>query len=142
LSYRNTNIPGYCCQRSAFWDCYRNMGHFLCSVERTKRFVNVHLHCIVFRDWRCLQSSFEDVFSLLKTEVTEDVFSLRPFALHRLQGLKMSSVFVHLHCIVFRDWRCLQSSSICIASSSGTEDVFRLQSSGTEDAVWRNRFPL
>ena len=28
-------------------DCYRNMGHFLCSVERIKRFVNVHLHCIV-----------------------------------------------------------------------------------------------
>ena len=29
-----------------FCDCYRNMGHFLCSVERIKRFV-VHLHCIV-----------------------------------------------------------------------------------------------
>ena len=28
-------------------DCYRNMGHFLCSVERIKSFVNVHLHCIV-----------------------------------------------------------------------------------------------
>ena len=27
-----------------FCDCYRNMGHFLCSVERIKRFVNVHLH--------------------------------------------------------------------------------------------------
>jgi len=30
-----------------FCDCYRNTGHFLCSVERIKRFVNVHLHCIV-----------------------------------------------------------------------------------------------
>jgi len=30
-----------------FCDCYRNMGHFLCSVERIKRFVNDHLHCIV-----------------------------------------------------------------------------------------------
>jgi len=30
-----------------FCDCYRNMGHFLCSVERMKRFVNVHLYCIV-----------------------------------------------------------------------------------------------
>ena len=29
-----------------FCDCYRNVGHFLCSVERIKRFV-VHLHCIV-----------------------------------------------------------------------------------------------
>jgi len=44
---RNTNIPGYCCQRSGFCDCYHNMGHFLCSVERIKRLVNVHLHCIV-----------------------------------------------------------------------------------------------
>jgi len=44
----NTNIPGYCCQRSVFiCDCYRNMEHFLCSVEKIKRFVKVHLHCIV-----------------------------------------------------------------------------------------------
>ena len=43
----NTNIPGYCCQRSVFCDCYRNTGHFLCSVERIKRFVNGHFHCIV-----------------------------------------------------------------------------------------------
>jgi len=43
----NTNIPGYCCQRSVFCDCYRNKGLFLCSVERIKRFLNVHLHCIV-----------------------------------------------------------------------------------------------
>ena len=47
VSCHNTNIPGYCCQRSVFCDCYRNMGHFLCNVERIKRFVNVHLHCIV-----------------------------------------------------------------------------------------------
>jgi len=47
VSCRNTNIPSYWCQRSVFCDCYRNMGHFLCSVERIKRFVNVHLHCIV-----------------------------------------------------------------------------------------------
>ena len=43
----NAKIPGYCCQRSVLCDCYRNMGHFLCSIERIKRFVNVHLHCIV-----------------------------------------------------------------------------------------------
>ena len=43
---RNTNTLGYRCQRSVFCDCYRNMGHFLCSVERIKSFVNVHLHCI------------------------------------------------------------------------------------------------
>jgi len=30
-----------------FCDFCRNMGHFLCGVERVKRFVNVHLHCIV-----------------------------------------------------------------------------------------------
>ena len=47
VNCRNTNIPGYCCQQSVFCDCYRNTGNFLCSVERIKRFVNVHLHCIV-----------------------------------------------------------------------------------------------
>ena len=44
---RNTNIPGYCCQQSVLGDRYRNMRHSLCSVEKIKRFVNVHLHCIV-----------------------------------------------------------------------------------------------
>jgi len=43
----NTNISGYCCQWSAYCDCYCNMEHFLCSVERIKSFVNAHLHCIV-----------------------------------------------------------------------------------------------
>jgi len=43
----NTNITGYCWQRSFFCDFYCNTGHFLCSVERIKHFVNVHLHCIV-----------------------------------------------------------------------------------------------
>jgi len=47
VNCRNTNIPGYCCQRSLFCDCYRNTGYFLCSEERIKRFVNVHLYCIV-----------------------------------------------------------------------------------------------
>jgi len=47
VNCRNTNTPGYCCQRSVFCDCCRNMGHFLCSVERIRSFVNVHLHCIV-----------------------------------------------------------------------------------------------
>ena len=42
VNRRNTNIPGYWCQQSVFWDSYRSMGHFLCSVERIKRFVNVH----------------------------------------------------------------------------------------------------
>ena len=27
-----------------FGDCCRNTGHFLCGVERIKRFVNVHVH--------------------------------------------------------------------------------------------------
>ena len=30
-----------------FCDCCRNIGHFLCGIERIKRFVNVHVHCIV-----------------------------------------------------------------------------------------------
>jgi len=40
-------IPGYCCKRSAFFDCGRNMRHFLCGVEKVKRFVNIRLHWIV-----------------------------------------------------------------------------------------------
>jgi len=47
VNCRNTNISGYFCQRNGFCDCYRNMWHFVCSVERIKRFLNVHLHCIV-----------------------------------------------------------------------------------------------
>jgi len=30
-----------------FWQCCRNTGHFPCGVERVKRYVNAHLHCIV-----------------------------------------------------------------------------------------------
>jgi len=30
-----------------FCDCCHNIGHFPCGVQRVKRFVNVHLHCIV-----------------------------------------------------------------------------------------------
>ena len=44
---RNTNISRYCCQWSVYCDCYRNMEHFLCSIDRIKSFVNVHFHCIV-----------------------------------------------------------------------------------------------
>ena len=47
VNCRNTNITCYYCQRSVFCDCYHNMGNFLCSVEKIKRFVNVQLHCIV-----------------------------------------------------------------------------------------------
>jgi len=47
VNCHNTNIPGYCCKRSFFRDCYRIMGHFLCSVERIKSFVKVRLSCIV-----------------------------------------------------------------------------------------------
>jgi len=43
----NTVIPGYYWQPNVFCCCYRNMGHFRCSVERIKDFLNLHLHCIV-----------------------------------------------------------------------------------------------
>jgi len=46
VNCRNTIIPGYCCQRNVFCGYYRNMRHFLCSVERIKRFLNLHLYCI------------------------------------------------------------------------------------------------
>jgi len=44
VNCRNTNIPGYCRQRSVFCDCYRNTGHFLGSVERIKRFVFIQIN--------------------------------------------------------------------------------------------------
>jgi len=48
VSCRNTNIPGYCYQRNVFFVILTsNTGYFLCSVEMIRRFVNVHLHCIV-----------------------------------------------------------------------------------------------
>jgi len=30
-----------------FCGCYCNIRHSLCGIEQVKRFVNVHLHCIV-----------------------------------------------------------------------------------------------
>jgi len=33
--------------KAHFWECCRNMGHFRCGVERVKRYVNAHLHCII-----------------------------------------------------------------------------------------------
>jgi len=34
----------HCCQQIAFWDCCSNVGHFLRSVARVKRYVNVYFH--------------------------------------------------------------------------------------------------
>jgi len=50
-----SHIVSYCVKgniaanKSHFWDCCRNMGHFLCGVESVKHYVNVHLllHCII-----------------------------------------------------------------------------------------------
>jgi len=48
---RNSSIPGSWVSLHAneehFCDCYRNVGYFLFGLERVKRFVKVHLHCIV-----------------------------------------------------------------------------------------------
>jgi len=48
VNYRS--IPGAWVSlptKCIFCDCYHDVGHFLCGVEREKRFVKVHLHCIV-----------------------------------------------------------------------------------------------
>jgi len=48
VNCRNTKIYLAIAANEAFFsDSYRNTGYFLCSEERIKRFVNVHLHCIV-----------------------------------------------------------------------------------------------
>jgi len=41
------NIPDYCCQRSAFFMTVALIRGIFGGVARVKRFVNVHLHCIV-----------------------------------------------------------------------------------------------
>jgi len=83
----NTNIPGYCCQRNVFCDCYRNMGYFICSLERIKLFLNVHLHCIASNDPYKVRK-YSGPPELLRNEIS---FSrtwniLKQWKLHRKQG--------------------------------------------------------
>jgi len=44
------------------------MGHFLCSVERIKRFVNVHLHCII-SNVPCMGRKYSGPPELLRNEI-------------------------------------------------------------------------
>ena len=129
MNCRNPNIPGYCCQRSVFCYCYRNVqarnqpgtqrgaksflrgahifvpcpivwtmsntffqgeqnfsrgcfaplrspgygpgnvGHFVWSVETIKRFVNVHLHCIV-SNVPCKVRKYSEPQKLLRSEIS------------------------------------------------------------------------
>jgi len=42
-----------------FWDCCRNIGHFICGVEGVKRYVNFHLHCTISNlKWTNKMSTF------------------------------------------------------------------------------------
>ena len=71
----------------AFCECYRNTGHFLCSVERIKRFVNVHLHFIVSNAPYKVRK-YSGPTELLRSEIS---FSrtcniLKQWKLHRKQG--------------------------------------------------------
>jgi len=95
VNCRNTDIPGYCCQRSVFCDCYRNTGHFLCSVERIKRFVNVHLHCIV-SSVPSMVRRYSGPPELLRSEISFSRTCNIPkqWKLHRKQGaIWMKCVF-------------------------------------------------
>jgi len=87
VNCHNTNIPGYCYQRSVFCDCYRNMGHFLCGVERIKRFVNVHLHFIV-RNVHCKVRKYSGPPELLRSEISflRTCNIPKQWKLHRKQG--------------------------------------------------------
>ena len=89
VNYHNTNIPGYCCQRRVFCDCYRNMGHILCSVERIKRFVKlkVHLHCMV-SNIHCKVRKYSGPPELLRSEISFLRICNIPkqWKLHRKQG--------------------------------------------------------
>jgi len=53
-----------------FQDCCRNTGHFLCGVESVKRFVSVHVHCIVINLKRnCKMSTLPPLEKFLQTPV-------------------------------------------------------------------------
>jgi len=91
----NTIIPGYCCQPNVFCDCYRNMGHFLCSVERIKRFLNLHLHCIVSNVLYKVRK-YSGLPELLRNEISFSHTCNIPqqWKLHRKQGaIWMKCVF-------------------------------------------------
>jgi len=57
-----------------FRDCCRRMGHF-CGVERVKRFVNVHLHCIVSNLKRISKMSTPPLEKFLRTPVCRNAFA-------------------------------------------------------------------
>jgi len=101
LSYRNTNIPGYCCQQSVFCDCYRNMGHFLCSVERIKRFVNVHLQRIVSNVPSTKGRKYSGPPELLRS----DISFLRTCNISEQWKSTQTRSYLNEMCILFVFWK-------------------------------------
>ena len=72
-------------EEAFFCDC--NMGHFLCSVERIKRFVNVHLHCIASNVLSKVRK-YSGPPELLRSEIsfTRICNMRKQWKLHRKQG--------------------------------------------------------
>jgi len=70
-----------------FCECYRNMGHFVCGVESIKRFLNVHLHCIVSNVPNQV-SKYSGPPELLRSEISFSRTCKIPkqWKLHRKQG--------------------------------------------------------
>ena len=99
VNCRNTNIPGYCCQRSVFCDCYRSTWHILCSVERTKRFVNVHMHCIV-RNAPSKVCKYTGPLELLRSEIS---FS-RSCNIPKQWNSSQTRSYMNEICILFVCW--------------------------------------
>jgi len=63
---------------ACFGDRYRDLGHFVCSVERIKRFANVHLHCIFSNDpSECASSeiSFSRTYNIPKQRKSTQTIS-------------------------------------------------------------------
>jgi len=53
-----------------FCNCFHNMRRFLCVLERVKRLVNIHLHCIV--------SSLKTISKILTLPLTLEKFLPTP----------------------------------------------------------------
>jgi len=87
VNCRNVNIPDYCCQRSVFLWLLPYHGAFSCSVEKIKRFVSVHLHCIV-SNVPSKVHKYSGIPELLRSEISfSSTCNIRKQSkLHRKQG--------------------------------------------------------
>ena len=92
-----------------FYDCFRNMENSFCGAVRVKRFVNVHLHCIVSNLKRI--SKMLTLEKFLRTLRLPDVVERQGLSLNLLSKLVISLILKTLLSLsIFRrPWKFLNS---------------------------------